>query len=278
MTTYDEIPDDIPTSARVYGWYLGGKDNYEIDRQFALAHLPDFPEGLDITRANRLFLYRAVRHLVRDAGIRQFIDMGCGLPTDDNVHQVAQQFAPDARVVYVDIDPIVLIHARALLAGDGSTTVITADMRDQDTILNHDDTRRLIDFSEPVAVLFLSVGHHLPDADDPRRVLRTILDRAAPGSHLAFSQAVTENTARGADLQARMTGAGIPWQTRSRAEVDALLDGLVPVAPGLVDVSDWRPDPDQPPLAPAPVEVEHFLGASKLNRDFREYGGIVRKP
>ncbi|TDB78436.1 hypothetical protein E1264_36805, partial [Actinomadura sp. KC216] len=163
----------MPTSARVYGWYLGGKDNYEIDRRFAMKHLPDFPEGLDITRANRLFLYRAVRYLVQDAGIRQFIDMGCGLPTDDNVHQVAQRFAPDARVVYVDIDPIVLIHARALLAGDGSTTVITADMRDQDTILNHEDTRRLIDFSEPLAVLFLSVGHHLPDADDPRRILRT---------------------------------------------------------------------------------------------------------
>ncbi|MFA1549724.1 SAM-dependent methyltransferase [Actinomadura chokoriensis] len=271
----DEIPHDIPTSARVYGWYLGGKDNYEVDRQFAMANLPAFPEALDITRANRLFLYRVVRHLVQEAGIRQFIDMGCGLPTGNNVHEVAQRFAPDARVVYVDIDPIVLIHARALLAGNGSTTVIPADMRDQDGVLDHEDTRRLIDFDEPLAVLFLSVGHHLPDADDPQRVLRTILDRAAPGSRLAFSQVVTENTARGADLQARMTAAGIPWQTRSRAEVDALFTGLTPVAPGLVDVDDWRPDPSQPPLEPAPVELETFLGASKLNRDFREYGGVL---
>ncbi|MFI0480529.1 SAM-dependent methyltransferase [Actinomadura sp. 9N215] len=277
--THDDIPDGIPTSARVYGWYLGGKDNYEIDRRFAMATLPDFPEGLDITRANRLFLYRAVRHLVREAGIRQFVDMGCGMPADANVHEVAQRFAPDARVVYVDVDPIVLVHARALLVMDSSTTaVITADMRDQDAILNHDETRRLIDFGEPVAVLFLSVGHHLHDRDDPRRILRAIIDRAVPGSHLAFSQVVTDDAARGADLQARMTDAGIPWQTRTRAEVDALLDGLVPVPPGLVDVADWRPDPDQPPLPRAPAEVERFLGASERNRDFREYGGLLHKP
>ncbi|MGH3240799.1 MAG: SAM-dependent methyltransferase [Spirillospora sp.] len=276
--THDDIPDAIPTSARVYGWYLGGKDNYEIDRRFAMAQLPDFPECVDITRANRLFLYRAVRYLVRDAGIRQLIDMGCGLPTDRNVHQVAQRFRPDARVVYVDIDPIVLVYARALLVMDGTTAVITADMRDQDAILNHQETRRLIDFDEPVAVLFLSVGHHLDDGDDPRRVLHTIIDRAAPGSHLAFSQVVTDDAARGADLQARMTDAGIPWQTRTRAEVDALLTGLIPVPPGLGDVADWRPDPGQPPLADPPTEAERYLGASEHNKDFREYGGLLHKP
>ncbi|WUH99540.1 SAM-dependent methyltransferase [Spirillospora sp. NBC_00431] len=276
--THDDIPDGIPTSARVYGWYLGGKDNYEVDRRFAMAQMPDFPECLDITRANRLFLYRAVRYLVQDAGIRQLIDMGCGLPTDRNVHQVAQRFSPDTRVVYVDNDPIVLVYARALLVKDGFTAVITADMRDQDAILNHDETRRLIDLTEPVAVLFLSVGHHLHDDDDPRRVLHTIIDRAVPGSHLAFSQVVTDDAARGADLQDRMNAAGIPWRTRSRAEVDALLDGLVPVPPGLGDVAGWRPDPGQPPLASAPAEAERYLGASELNRDFREYGGLLHKP
>ncbi len=136
------IPYDIPTSARAYGWMLGGKDNYEVDRSFLLSTLPSFPECVDIARQNREFLFRVVRYLTREAGIRQFIDMGCGLPTDNNVHQVARSFAPDARVVYVDIDPIVLAHGRALLADDDSTTVITGDMRDQKAILDHPDLVR----------------------------------------------------------------------------------------------------------------------------------------
>ncbi|WP_242886201.1 SAM-dependent methyltransferase [Actinomadura litoris] len=277
MDTRD-IPDDVPTSARVYGWALGGKENYQVDREFALRTAPAFPESIDITRQNRLFLHRAVRHLVVEAGIRQFLDMGCGLPTDANVHQVAREFAPDARVVYVDIDPVVLAHARALLAGDGSTVVITADFRDQEAVLGHPEVGRLIDFDEPLAVLFLSVAHHLLDADDPRRVLRTVLERAAPGSHLAFSEIVCSDPVRAADLDARMGAAGIPWQTRTRAEVDALLDGLDPVEPGLVNVVHWRPDPGQPPLAPVPGELAPFAGASRMGRDFCEYGGVLRRP
>lgn len=273
-----EIPTDVPASARLYSWILGGKDVYEIDRQHSLTHLPDFPEIVDTVRQNRLFLYRIVRFLAAEAGIRQFIDMGCGLPTDNNVHQVAQEFVSDARVIYVDIDPIVLVHARALLAGDGSTKVITADMRDQDIILDHPDTHRLIDFDEPLAVLLLSVGHHLRDSDDPRRIVRTIIDRAATGSHLAFTQITCSDPTRRADLDTRNNGAGMHWQTRSRAEVDALLEGLVPVEPGLVDVNDWRPDPDQPPLAPVPDELAPFVGASRLRKDLCEYGGVLAKP
>jgi S-adenosyl methyltransferase len=274
-----EIRDDVPASARVYGWALGSKDNYQVDRDFALKTAPNFPESTDITRQNRLFLYRAVRYLAAEAGIRQFLDMGCGLPSDNNVHQVAQRFAPDARVVYVDIDPIVLAHARALLAGDGSTVVITADFRDQEAILAHPDVQRLIDFDEPLAVLFLSVGHHLTDADDPARIIATLMDRAAPGSHLAFSQIVCSDEERAADLDARMRAAGIPWQNRTREEVDALLtiDRLEPVEPGLVNLMHWRPDPDQPPLPPVPEELAPFIGASKMGRDFCEYGGVLRK-
>jgi hypothetical protein len=273
-----EIPTDVPTSARIYGWALGGKDNYEIDRQFALRTLPAFPEAIDVARENRLFLYRVVRHLVVEAGIRQFIDMGCGLPTDNNTHQVAQRFAPDTRVLYVDIDPIVLAHARALLADDGSTAVITADMRDQDLVLGHPDTERLIDFDEPLAVLFLSVGHHLRDADDPRRVLHTVIDRAVPGSYLAFTQPAGADPEFCAKLDAKMNAGGIPWRTRTPAEIDALLDGLTPVEPGLVDIVDWRPDPDQPPLAPVPEELLPYAGASKLNKELFEYGGLLVKP
>ncbi|MEV0254464.1 SAM-dependent methyltransferase [Streptomyces sp. NPDC050732] len=272
------IPYDVPTSARGYGWMLGGKDNYEIDRKFVLSTVPSFPEVVDICRQNRQFLYRAVRHLTREEGIRQFIDMGCGLPTDNNVHQVAQRFAPDARVVYVDVDPIVLAHGRALLADDSSTTVIMGDMRDQDAILDHPDVVRLIDFDEPVAVLFLSVGHHLVDADDPHRILRTIIDRAAPGSFVSFSQVVCDDPERGARMTEHIAGGGVPWQTRTPAEVDVLLEGLEPVAPGVVNLVDWRPDPDQPALAPVDPDLVPYLGVTEANKGIYEYGGVLRKP
>jgi hypothetical protein len=270
------IPYDVPTSARAYGWMLGGKDNYDVDRDFLLSTLPIFPECVDIARQNRQFLYRAVRFLAEEAGIRQFIDMGCGLPTDDNVHQVAQHFAPDSRVVYVDIDPIVLAHGRALLSDDASTTVITSDMRDQQAILGHPDVERLIDFSEPVAVLFLSVVHHLADADDPRRILRTIIDQAAPGSYLGLSQVVSDDPAMGAAMTEHISAGGIPWQTRTPAELNAFLDGLEPVAPGLVDLVDWRPDPDQPPLAPVDPALVPYLGATRRGKGVYEYGGVLR--
>ncbi|MFF1695737.1 SAM-dependent methyltransferase [Streptomyces sp. NPDC058257] len=270
------IPFDVPTSARAYGWMLGGKDNYAVDREFLLRTLPDFPECVDIARQNREFLFRVVRHLT-EAGIRQFIDMGCGLPTDDNVHQVAGRFAPDTRVVYVDIDPIVLAHGRALLADDSTTTVINGDMRDQDAILEHPDMTRLIDFDEPVAVLFLSVVHHLTDADGPRRVLRTIIDRAAPGSYLGVSQVVADDPARGAAMTAHISGGGVPWQTRTPAELDTLLNGLEPVEPGLVNLVDWRPDAGQPPLAPVHEDLAPYLGATEQNKGIYEYGGLLRK-
>jgi S-adenosyl methyltransferase len=272
-----EIPTGIPTSARAYGWLLGGKDNYDVDRQFMEATLEVFPACLDIGRQNRLFLYRVVRHLAEEAGIRQFLDMGCGLPTDDNVHQVAQQFSAEARTVYVDIDPIVLAHARALLASDDSTSVITADMRDHEAILTHPDVRRLIDFSEPVAVLFLSVGHHLLDSSDPRAVLHGIIDRAVPGSYLAFSQIVSDDPERGARLEESINTAGIPWRNRSRAEVDELLSGFEPVEPGLVNLVDWRPTDAQPPLAPVPPEIARYEGASRSDPSIYEYGGVLRK-
>lgn len=267
---------DRPNSARTYGWLLGGKDNYEADRRFMETQLKSFPIALDITRQNRQFLYRAVRFLTEEAGIRQFIDMGCGLPTDNNVHQVAAQFAADAHVVYIDIDPVVLAHGRAALGDETSTIMVTADIRDQDSILANADVLRLIDFSEPVAVLFLAVGAHLVDESDPRRVLHTVVDNAAPGSYLAFSQVVCEQPERAAAMTRGVRAVGIPWQTRLPAEVDHLLDGLEPVEPGLVNVVDWRPMPDQPPLAPAPKEIASYEGASRTDRTCYEYGGVLR--
>ncbi|MGH3326815.1 MAG: SAM-dependent methyltransferase [Streptomycetales bacterium] len=272
------IPTDVPTSARAYGWMLGGKDNFAVDRQFILGTLPNFPECVDIARQNREFLFRAVRYLVEEAGIRQLIDMGCGLPTNNNVHQVAQRFAPDARVVYVDIDPIVLAHGRALLADNAATTVIAADMRDQQAILDHPDVGRLITLSEPLAVLFLSVVHHLPDADDPRGVLRTVIDQAVSGSYLCLSQVVADDPVRGAEMSAHISADGIPWQTRTPAELDAFLDGLEAVEPGQVNLVDWRPDPDQPRLDPVDAELAPYVGVTERSKGIYEYGGVLRKP
>ncbi|GAA2796781.1 SAM-dependent methyltransferase [Saccharopolyspora taberi] len=262
---------------------LGGKDNFAVDREFMLRTLQGFPECVDIARQNRLFLYRAVRHLVRDAGIRQFIDLGFGLPAEDNVHQVAQRFDPEARVVYVDIDPIVLVHGRALLADNDATAVITADMREPESVVDHPDTRALIDFAEPVALLFLSTGHYLKDSDQVgrgvRHTVRHVIDEvAAPGSYLAFSQIVHDDPARGAEMSELAEGSGIPWQTRTPAEVDALLDGLEPVEPGMVNLRDWRPDPDQPPLEAVPAPLAAFVGATDEELGHYEYGGILRKP
>lgn len=277
------IPLDRPTSARAYGWMLGGKDNYAVDREFILDTLKLFPECVDIARQNRRFLYRAVRYLVQEAGISQFIDMGCGLPTDNNVHEVAQALDPSARVVYVDIDPIVLAHGRALLADNDATTVITADMRTPEAVVDHPATRNLIDFSEPVAVLYLSVGHHLQDDDEVgsgvRHAIRHVLDtHAAAGSHLAFSQVVHDDPTAAARMSQQINEAGIPWQTRTPAEVDALVDDLEPVAPGMVNLHDWRPDPDQPALDPTPKTLTAYEGITNNRVGAYEYGGILRKP
>lgn len=278
------IPLNRPTSARAYGWMLGGKDVYPVDQDILLYMLGRFPECVDIARQNRQFLYRAVRYLVLEAGITQFLDMGCGLPTDNNVHQVAQKFNPEARVAYVDIDPIVLAHGRALLAGRrATTTVVTADMRTPEAILANPDVERLIDFTEPVAVLYLSVGHHLKDEDEigegARHALRHIIDTVAvPGSHLAFSQVVSDEAELGEEFAKGIDSSGIPWQSRLPAEVDALFDGLEPVAPGLLNLVDWRPDPNQPPLEEVPEPLRRYIGATKRRTYVYEYGGILRKP
>ncbi|MEW2357944.1 SAM-dependent methyltransferase [Spirillospora sp. NPDC029432] len=272
-----EIPEDVPTSARTYGWMLGGKDNFEVDRQFTIGMLEQFHSGVDITRENRRFLYRVVRYMVREAGIRQFIDMGCGLPTNNNVHQVAQAFAPGAHVVYVDNDPIVLAHGRALLTTDETTTMIQADFREQEALLAEPGLRRLIDFERPVGMLFLSVGHHLLDGDDPAGVLGEIIGRAVPGSHLAFSQMVCTRDEQRAEMNARFNAAGMGMRLRSVAEVEAILPALERVEPGLLDVKDWRPDPGQPALDPVPAELRKYVGRSALDPSIYEYGGLLRK-
>lgn len=281
MTVAKPTPDirtDQPTVARIYDYGLGGKDNFEVDRQVALGLAQTAPEMLDVARENRLFLYRAVRYLAREQGIRQFIDMGSGLPTAHNVHQVAREFQPDARVVYIDIDPIVLAHGRAILADSPNTAVITADMARSDEILAQDELRALIDFSEPVGILYFSVLHCLPDADDPKGALWTMVDAVPTGSYLAVSHLVSDDVAAGDNFTQGMLAAG-PWgRVRRPAELCAFVEGLEPVEPGLVDVADWRPDPDQPKLAPVPEPLRPFLGKSTEAKKIWELGGVLRKP
>ena len=268
---------DVPTPARMYDYDLGGKDNFAVDRAAVQAGLAKFPGILDAARNNRLFLYRAVRFLARDAGVRQFLDMGSGLPTQNNVHQVAQQFQLDARVVYVDNDPIVLAHGRALLATDESTTVITADMTEPDVILKHPDTRRLLDFSEPMAVLFLSVGHSIVDDETVRRMLATVKDAVVSGSYVAFTQMIGVDQQVAAESTKVAEELGLQWKTRTREDIIEFLSGFEPVGPGLVDITDWRPDPNQPPLAPVDEPIRQYIGASANDQRHLEFGGVARK-
>ncbi|GAA3735525.1 SAM-dependent methyltransferase [Salinactinospora qingdaonensis] len=273
-----DIRTDEPTIARVYDYGMGGKDNFSVDREAALALVKVTPEILDVGRENRLFLYRAVRYLAEEVGIRQFIDMGSGMPTELNVHQVAQRFQPEARVVYVDIDPIVLAHGRAILADNPSTTVITADMVNSSQILADPDLRALIDFSEPVGALYFSVLHCLPDEADPKAVLGSMLDALPSGSHIALSHLISEDVAAGDALTAALLAQG-PWgRVRRPEELRDFVAGLEPVAPGIVDVSAWRPDPDQPPLTPVPEPLRPYLGQSSGNKKVWEMGGVLRKP
>jgi hypothetical protein len=197
-------------------------------------------------RANRAFLGRAVRYLTAEAGMRQFLDIGTGIPTAGNTHQVAQAVAPETRVVYVDYDPVVLAHARALLAnGDaGATDYIDADLRDTDTILTQ--AAQLLDFSQPVAVTLLSILHAIPDSDDPHAIVATVMDAVPPGSHLAVSHVGSELLQRGKQDGVRNLADRIAQQTptyRSREQLARFFAGTDLVEPGIVRVEEWRPDP-----------------------------------
>ncbi|MER5719391.1 SAM-dependent methyltransferase [Streptomyces sp. NPDC002132] len=262
------IDATVPTAARMYDHYLGGKDNYAADR----AACEELDKVVPSTRAlalnNRRFLQRVVRTLTQEHGIRQFLDHGSGLPTQDNVHQVAQRVDPTAHVVYVDNDPMVLVHGRALLEQDERTTVIHADLRETEAIFQHPDTERLIDFSQPVAVLFNSVFHCIPDSgtDGPQAVVRRVTERLAPGSFLVMCQLVSEDPEVRDFVTNFMDQAtqGHWGRVREEKDVAALFDGLEILPPGLVEVSTWRPDTEVAPR--------------QLTQEWIEFGGVGRLP
>ena len=245
--TAEKAPFDtsVAHQARMYDYVLGGKDNYAADRAAVEAGLKVWPDMAFAMRANRAFLGRAVRYLA-DAGMRQFLDIGTGIPTAGNTHEIVQAIAPDSRVVYVDYDPVVLAHARALLVSNdvGATAYIDADLRDTDRILA--EAAGLLDFSQPVAITLLAILHAIPDADDPHSIVAKLTDAAAPGSYLAVSHS-------GSDLfvqETKETFSSVINQTiqqqytpRSREQVAGFFAGMDLVAPGLVPVEEWRPDP-----------------------------------
>jgi hypothetical protein len=231
-----------PNPARIYDYLLGGKDHFPADRAAAEELLALVPEARAGARENRAFLGRAVRYLAGEAGIRQFLDIGTGMPTQGNVHQVAHAVAPDARVVYVDNDPVVHVHADALLAAP-TTAAILADLRQPYRITQHPKTRKLLDLTRPVAVLLVAVLHFVTDADDPAEVVACLRDAVPPGSYLVVSHAT-------GDFRPEVAGkvtevyerASAPLVLRSRAQVAALFHGLELLPPGLVQPAAWRPD------------------------------------
>jgi len=231
-----------PAAARIYDYLLGGKDNYAVDRAAAERVLAVAPDQRQLARANRAFAIRAVGALA-SAGIRQFVDLGTGFPTSPSVHEAARQADPGARVVYVDYDPLVHVHNTALLAQDDQVVSVQADIRQPETILEHPDLTRLIDFGQPVGVLCVAVLHLVPDAEDPEGIVARFRDALCPGSYLALSQ-FTSDSDPGAMAELRAVAAGTAVETyfRSRERILRFFDGFELVPPGLTDVERWRQD------------------------------------
>ena len=233
----------MPHPARIYDYWLGGKDNYEADRKAAEEVIATQPSILATVRANRAFLRRAVQYLAEEAGIRQFLDIGTGLPTASNTHEVAQSIAPESRIVYVDNDPIVLAHARALLAGatEGATAYVQADAREPEKILR--EAAQTLDFSQPVAVMMLGLLHYIRDADSPRQIVSRLMAGVTPGSYLIISEATRDiDTHNVTQSAARFNAQRVAAQftPRTRAEIARYFTGLDFVAPGLVPLPQWR--------------------------------------
>ena len=237
------IDTRIPNMARMYDYALGGKDNFAADRA-AVEKLFSFsPENKYVPRANRRFLGRAVRFAAAQ-GIRQFLDLGTGLPSQGHVHEVVADINPDAHVVYVDNDPVVVNHAKALLVDSDSVTAVEADIRDSEGILADPDVTGLIDFSRPVAVLFVAVLHGIPDRDDPAGIVRSFAGCVSPGSYLILSHLTSEGhpPALVAQKEEIFARSNAPVSYRSRAEILRMFDGFSLVQPGLTAVTQWRGD------------------------------------
>ena len=237
-----EVDLEHPSGARVYDYYLGGSHNFAVDREMARRAIELWPDLPQIMQANRAFLRRATRYLVSQ-GITQFLDIGSGIPTVGNVHQVAQAALPEARVVYVDIDPVAVAHSRAILAGNQRADVVQAELSDVAGILNDPRAARLLDLSQPIGVLMVALLHFVPDEAEPAKIVGMYRDVMAPGSHFVLSHASYEGRPEQADSHAELyQRTPTPMTMRSRAQIEALLDGFEVLPPGVVFLPLWRPE------------------------------------
>ncbi|HST84804.1 MAG TPA: SAM-dependent methyltransferase [Kineosporiaceae bacterium] len=261
-----EVPSldtsSVPHSARVYNYWLGGKDNYEVDRKQGDKVAQAFPSIRTAVQENRGFLRRAVRSLTQDLGIRQFLDIGTGLPSADNTHEVAQAVASDCRVVYVDNDPLVLVHARALLTSSsdvGVTDYLDADVRDSGKIL--EQAARTLDFTQPVALMLVAIMHFISDEDKPYDIVAGLVDALPSGSYIAMSHATGDFLSD--QLIAEAAGREVPVYLRSRAQFEQFFHGLELVEPGIVSTSEWRPEIDAE-LRPAVEDVAAYGAVARV--------------
>ena len=266
----DRIDTSTAHPARRYNYWLGGKDNFAADRESGDAIAAVYPAIRTTALENRSFLRRAVRFLAAERGIRQFLDIGTGIPTADNTHEVAQAIAPDSRIVYVDNDPIVLTHARALLASaaGGATAYLDADLRDPETIVEHPDLRSTLDLDRPVALMLIAIMHFVFDEDKPYEIVRRLIDALPAGSYLVMTHGtgdLADPAVRAhAEEQVRTGKLRVDARPRSRDEIAGFFDGLELVDPGIVPVIDWHPtvpEGDRPSVF-----------------DVAMYGAVARKP
>ncbi|MGA4949248.1 SAM-dependent methyltransferase [Streptomyces platensis] len=256
----------VPSAARMYDWLLGGSNNFEVDQEACELLLEVAPTSREIALNNRWFLQRVVHVLAKEHGIRQFIDFGSGLPTQRNVHQIAQEVDSEARVVYIDNDPVVLALGQSLLDENDNTTILPVDMTDTERIFAHKDLNRLIDFSQPVAALFISVLHCLPDSAGPKQLVERVVDRLVPGSFVVVCQLISDDPRVRDDVTElmRVQTHGNWGRVREKTDVEDIFAGLIEQEPGIVDVTDWRPDSD--------------LQQRQRSIEWTEYGGLGMVP
>ncbi len=250
----------VPQTARIWNYWLGGKDNFPVDRQVGDQVLEAFPAIVQNARASRAFLARAVRYLAGEAGVRQFLDVGTGLPTADNTHQVAQALAPECRIVYVDNDPIVLAHARALLTStpQGATDYVDADLHEPDTILQA--AAETLDFSQPVAIMLMGILGHIEDDDEAQSIVKRLVGAVPSGSYLAMNDGTdtSEEVVEAARIWNQ--SANPTYHLRSPDRIARFFDGLALVEPGVVSPLEWRPEPSP---SGVPTEIDSACGVGR---------------
>ena len=257
------IDTTVPHSARVWNYWLGGKDNYAVDRAAGEELAATFPGITDIARQVRLFLSRAIRYLVVEGGVRQFLDIGTGLPTANNTHEIAQRMVPQARIVYVDNDPLVLVHARALLISspEGVTDYVEADLHDPDRILR--EAAMTLDFTQPIGLIMLAILGHVPDSDHPHGIVSRLLGGLPSGSYLALSDDTDTDAANNEATRIynnQNPNSASHYHLRSPEQIARFFDGLELVAPGVVSTSQWRPESS---TWAEPVEISHRAGVGR---------------